>query len=160
MCLTACFYNILSHSIESQATHQEETTTRFSPSVVCTSTLYETRRRVGSGHSDTHGRSSRDPLLNEPLVEEKYEVTVSSKYDESGLKAISPQLLIAATNANERYLIVLKFRLKKITFCHFVRFELNEEIYVACVVVNESLYDSHVDRKKAVRLGTVWSLSR
>ncbi|CAF1614470.1 unnamed protein product, partial [Adineta ricciae] len=118
------------HSIDSQAIHQEETTTRFSPSVVCTSTLYETRRRVGSGHSDTHGRSSRDPLLNEPLVEEKYEVTVSSKYDESGLKAISSQPLIAPTNASER-------------------FELNEEIYIACVVVNESLYDSHVDRKKA-----------
>lgn len=31
-----------------------------------------------------------------------------------------------------------------------IRFELNEEMYVACVIVNESLYDNNVDRKKAV----------
>jgi hypothetical protein len=31
------------------------------------------------------------------------------------------------------------------------RFELNEEMYISCVLVNESLYDNNVDKKKVVK---------
>ena len=30
------------------------------------------------------------------------------------------------------------------------RFELDEEMYIACAIVNESLYDKNADKKKVV----------
>ncbi|UJR14743.1 hypothetical protein I4U23_001734 [Adineta vaga] len=117
------------HNTGSQISHHEEAT-QLSPSIVRTSTLYETRRRIGSGQLDNQACSARDVLTNDPNIEEKYEVLISSNYDESGLKILSPQSLIVSSDTTDG-------------------FELNEEIYIACVIVNESLYDNNVDRKKA-----------
>ncbi len=33
-----------------------------------------------------------------------------------------------------------------------IRFELGEEMYIACAIVNESLYDKNADKKKVVSL--------
>lgn len=30
------------------------------------------------------------------------------------------------------------------------RFELDEEMYIACAILNESLYDTHADKRKVV----------
>jgi hypothetical protein len=30
-------------------------------------------------------------------------------------------------------------------------FELDEELYIACAIINESLYDTNADKKKVVR---------
>jgi hypothetical protein len=32
------------------------------------------------------------------------------------------------------------------------RFELDEEMYIACAIVNESLYDKNADKKKVVNI--------
>jgi hypothetical protein len=32
------------------------------------------------------------------------------------------------------------------------RFELDEEMYIACAIVNESLYDKNADKKKVVNM--------
>jgi hypothetical protein len=32
------------------------------------------------------------------------------------------------------------------------RFELDEEMYIACAIVNESLYDTNADKKKVVKM--------
>ena len=31
------------------------------------------------------------------------------------------------------------------------RFELDEEMYIACAIINESLYDNNADKKKVVK---------
>jgi hypothetical protein len=59
------------------ATQIEEIT----PTKVHTTTIYESRRKLGQPLSE----------INEQHVEEKYEVTISSNYDESGLKILSPK---------------------------------------------------------------------
>jgi len=33
----------------------------------------------------------------------------------------------------------------------FFRFELGEEMYIACAIINESLYDINADKKKVVK---------
>lgn len=101
-------YSFLSHNVGAQISRHEEATP-FSPSLVRTSTVYETRRRIGASPLDNQARSTRNLTTNEPKIEEKYEVIVSSKYDESGLKILSPQSLIASSSSssdkNEGYCI-------------------------------------------------------
>jgi hypothetical protein len=40
---------------------------------------------------------------------------------------------------------------KKFIFFSINRFELDEEIYIACAIINESLYDNIADKKKVVK---------
>jgi hypothetical protein len=46
----------------------------------------------------------------------------------------------------------LNYFKKKIIYLFFYinRFELDEEMYIACAIVNESLYDKNADKKKVV----------
>ncbi|CAF0777396.1 unnamed protein product [Adineta steineri] len=112
--------------------YQHEETTQLSPSLIHTSTVYEKRRKIGSEQTDINSRLKQQDMPfddNEQNIEEKYEVTISTNYDESGLKALSPKPMMISSDTNEGFI-------------------LNEEMYIACVVVNESLYDNTVDRKK------------
>lgn len=54
--------------------------TQISPTTVRKTTIYESRRKLGQ------------PLIesNSKQIEEKYEITLSSNYGESGLKLLSP----------------------------------------------------------------------
>lgn len=92
-----------------RSTQAEELT----PSKIRKTTIYETRRKI-----------------DQPKVEEQYEVTISSNYDESGLKILSPKSSIHVDD--QEY------------------FELDEELYIACAILNESLYDSTANKKKLV----------
>jgi hypothetical protein len=93
--LDACLYSIHNLSIGPQITP-------ISPTSVRKTTLYESRRKLGQ------------PLTNtDRQIEEKYEVTVSSKYDESGLKILSSKPM-TATN-NEEY--VRNIFNRKYIFC-------------------------------------------
>jgi len=108
-------YSILNLSTGTQILEHEETT-QLSPSTTRTISTYESRRRLGSG------QRSLDT------------VRISSNYDESGLKMLSPRAMSTSSDISEDY------------------FVLNEEMYIACAMVNESLYDNHVDKKKVVRI--------
>jgi hypothetical protein len=103
-------YNIHNLSIGIQ-------TIQLSPTTVRTTTMYETRRKLDQ--------------LSQNQIEEKYEVILSSDYDESGLKILSSKPMIGTES--EAY------------------FELDEEVYIACAIVNESLYDNNADKKKVVK---------
>ncbi|CAF3330091.1 unnamed protein product [Rotaria socialis] len=118
--------------------HQHEETTRLSPSTIHKTTTYESRRILGSGVppiglrtfiSAISPRSSRDMTNSEPSIEENYEVTLSSTYDESGLRVFSSKPLAISSETDEE-------------------FQIDEELYIACAIVNESLYDINADKKK------------
>jgi hypothetical protein len=71
--------SILSHSIGTQI---EE----IIPTKVHKTTVYESRRKLGQPLSN----------VNDQQIEEKYEVTISSNYDESGLKILSSKPMLNA----------------------------------------------------------------
>jgi len=58
----------------------------ITPSTVHKTTIYESRRKLGQPISN----------INNEQVEEKYEVTISSNYDESGLKILSSKPMLNA----------------------------------------------------------------
>ncbi|CAF1279168.1 unnamed protein product [Rotaria sp. Silwood1] len=120
---------------------EHEEVTQLSPSTVRKTTMYEAHRTLGSGQpalgvtstgfrifptvSSTH---TKQEATNEQNVEEKYEVTLSS-YDESGLRMLSSEPMRLTSTMEEE-------------------FKLDEEMYIACAIVNESLYDKNADKKK------------
>lgn len=111
------------------------TNTQFeeiTPSTVRKTTIYETRRKLGQ--PTTH--------ITDEEREEKYEVIVSSMYDESGLKILSPK-----STSGDEYVYENFSMIERLLPC---RFELDEEMYIACAILNESLYDTNADRKKVV----------
>jgi len=137
-------------SIDGTQIYQHKETIQLSPSTVREATIYETRRRIGSEQFGISPRSNRDMTKNEQHIEEKYEVTISANYDEFGLKPLPSKSMKKQSATSEGYII--KFSDKKKQMYFFVnRFELNEEMYIACVLVNESLYDNNVDKKKVVK---------
>jgi hypothetical protein len=83
---------------------EHEETTQLSPSTVCKTTIYESQRTLGAeqpvlGVTSTGFRTfpsvssisqTKQETIDEPQIEEKYEVTISS-YDESGLKILSSE---------------------------------------------------------------------
>lgn len=101
---------------------------------------------MGSAPADIHLRHTGDAK-----IEEKYEVTLSSNYDESGLQVLSPQPLNERSKSSERYVADHSPLMCSHYTLFSFRFELSEEMYIACVIVNESLYDNTADTKKAVR---------
>ncbi|CAF1460677.1 unnamed protein product [Adineta steineri] len=122
---------------------EHEETTQVSPSVVHKTTTYEACRTIGAGQPalgvtstgfrtfpSVHTSSEiQTETTDEQNVEENYEVTLSS-YDESGLKIISSEPMTTTTTITGE------------------GFELDEEMYIACAIVNESLYDKNADKKK------------
>lgn len=81
------------------------------------------------------------------MTDEKYEVTIASTYDESGLKILSPK-----SPNHDEYVRLKPFWKKKKFFSFHLRFELDEEMYIACAILNESLYDTHADKRKVVSI--------
>ncbi|CAF4634046.1 unnamed protein product, partial [Rotaria sp. Silwood2] len=120
---------------------EHEELTQLSPSTVRKTTIYEAHRTLGTGQpvlsatstgfrtfpsvSSTHTKQAR---TDEQEIEEKYEVTLSS-YDESGLRILSSEPMTTTSIMDEE-------------------FKLDEEMYIACAIVNESLYDKNADKKK------------
>ncbi|CAF1281668.1 unnamed protein product [Rotaria sordida] len=120
---------------------EHEEITQLSPSTVRKTAMYEAHRTLGAGQPVLGGTSTgfrtfpsatstqtRQRTADEQDIEEKYEVTVSS-YDESGLRIISSEPTIKTSTIDEE-------------------FKLDEEMYIACAIVNESLYDKNADKKK------------
>ncbi|UJR31990.1 hypothetical protein I4U23_019461 [Adineta vaga] len=121
---------------------EHEETTQLSPTVVRKTTVYESHRTLGTGQPvlgvtstgfrtfpTVHTESQQTPdTVDEQQIEENYEVTVST-YDESGMKILSSEPMNSGTATGEG-------------------FELDEEMYIACAIVNESLYDKNADKKK------------
>ncbi|CAF0880180.1 unnamed protein product [Adineta ricciae] len=121
---------------------EHEEITQLSPSKVCKTTVYESHRTLGTGQPalgvtstgfrtfpsvHTDSQQTTDPA-DEQQIEENYEVTVST-YDESGVKILSSDPMMDPSTTGEG-------------------FELDEEMYIACAIVNESLYDKNADKKK------------
>ena len=137
-------YQVDAQSASLSAAH--ETSTPWTPSSMHTTSVYESRRKLGGDSSvaTSSPHSSRE-RLNEHEVDEKYEVTVST-YDESGLKILSPNP--TAPGMTDRYAPCTADSLND--RCVHCRYELDREMYAACAIVNESLYDANADRKKVV----------
>jgi hypothetical protein len=125
-----------SFNIGTQINESEETT-QLSPSITHKTTTYESRRIVGSGQpafgitstgirtyspsiSLRSNREMTNDLSNEQEVEEKYEVTVSSVYDESGLKILSSNPLTISSDINQGFDIF-----DKKTISLFYKIDLN-----------------------------------
>ncbi|CAF2768137.1 unnamed protein product [Rotaria sp. Silwood2] len=117
---------------------QHEEITQLSPSIIRKTTTFESRRILGSGEpsikigtysSSITPYSNRDAASNEQQFEENYEVTLSSAYDESGLRIFASKPMTISSDTGEE-------------------FELDEELYIACAIVNESLFDTNADKKK------------
>ncbi|CAF1141644.1 unnamed protein product, partial [Rotaria sordida] len=120
--------------------HQHEEITQLSPSTTRKTTTYESRRILGSGQptmsvgtysSSISPYTIRDMTSNEQQqqLEENYEVTLSSNYDESGLRIFTSKPMTISSDIGEE-------------------FELDEELFIACAILNESLFDSNADKKK------------
>lgn len=89
--------------------------------------------------------------LDEPHIEENYEVTLSSTYDESGLRVFTSKPLAMSPDTNDEYVIWLRWNLIYLNF-YLHRFQIDEELYIACAILNESLFDINADKKKVVMI--------
>lgn len=149
---------------------EHEETVQVSPSTVHKTTIYEAQRTIGAGqpvlsatstgfrtispvHSSQIQTDVKEDAAAEQHVEEKYEVTLST-YDQSGSKLLSTAMMTttsAASTSDEGSVRIL-FAPRISATIDLSRFELDEEMYIACAIVNESLYDKNADKKKMVRL--------
>ncbi|CAF1136886.1 unnamed protein product [Rotaria sp. Silwood1] len=118
--------------------HQHEEITQLSPSTIRKTTTFESRRKLDIDEPtitiDTYASSiiphtNRDITSNEQQLEENYEVTLLSNFDESGLRIFTSKPMTISSNTDDE-------------------FELDEELYIACAIVNESLFDINADKKK------------
>ncbi len=56
------------------------------------------------------------------------------------------------TTNNEEYVRnIFNRKYSYFLFILIIRFELGEELYIACAIINESLYDINADKKKVVK---------
>ena len=62
----------------------------------------------------TYSPSISREMTNEQDIEEKYEVTVSSTYDESGLKILASNPLTISSDINQGFVFVFQFKNTKI----------------------------------------------
>lgn len=101
---------------------EHEEVTQVSPSVVRKTTVYEAQRTLGTGQpvigatstgfrtiptvststSTSTSTHATQQTNDEPIVEEKYEVTVSA-YDESGLRIVSTEHSSGTSIMDEEY---------------------------------------------------------
>ncbi|CAF3102541.1 unnamed protein product [Rotaria socialis] len=136
-----------SHANLGTQIREHEEVTQVSPSIVRKTTTYEAHRTLGTGQpvisatstgfrtfptvsgvTSSSSSHAKQETTDEQDVEEKYEVTLST-YDESGLRILSAEPMSTISIMNEE-------------------FKLDEEMYIACAIVNESLYDKNADKKK------------
>lgn len=127
--------------------------------------MYESHRTIGAGqpvlgmtstgfrtfpavHTGAQ-RATTEPA-DEQLIEENYEVTLSAN-DDSGMKVLTSEPTTTALGADGEYVCCgRRLTRTSISLSLFHRFELDEEMYIACAIVNESLYDKNADKKKVV----------
>ena len=95
----------------------------------------------------------KEDAAAEQHIEENYEVTLST-YDQSGSKLLSTATMTTTSAAatSDEALVHIPFDLWISATIYLSRFELDEEMYIACAIVNESLYDKNADKKKMVRI--------
>lgn len=96
--------------------HEFEETVQTSPTTVRKTAIYEAHRTIGTGQPTLSATSSgfrtlspasgisptKRETTDEPSVEERYEVTISS-YDDSGIKLLSSEPMSSTSVTDEAY---------------------------------------------------------